>query len=812
MTISYRWLCEYLPVNIEPGVLSNILTSIGLEVESLERYESVKGGLKGLVVGEVLECIPHPQADKLRLTKVDINGPRPLQIVCGAENVATGLKVIVAVPGTTIYPLKSQPLTLKTARIRGMESEGMLCAADEIGLGEDHQGILVLPVELVNGSKVEDHFNPYTDHLFEIGLTPNHMDAMSHMGVARDICAYLSHHNGQICEIVKPRLVPPGKSAKKLPIDVRIENSEACRRYSGISLAGIKIRESPKWMQERLRAIGVRPINNVVDVTNYVLHETGQPLHAFDAAEIKGNQIIVKNAEEGAGFITLDEKERKLSREDLMICDAEKPICIAGIFGGLGSGVKDSTESVFLESAWFNPRDIRRSSFRLGLRTDSANHFEKGMDISNTVNALNRAVSLLQEYASAEIASGLVDNYPDPGEKTQVGLSYAYLKKLSGKTYPPLTVKNILSGLGFTLEKEDAEGIRVAAPFHKPDIRLPADLVEEIMRIDGLDQIEIPATIAISPSVEGGTAVAAYKEKISDFLTGLGFHEIFTNSITNSAYFTDGELEQAVKMINNLSADLNIMRPSMLETGLESVGYNLNRKQTDLRFFEFGKTYAAGGVGDYRETNHLCLYITGKSGPDSWKQKGAALDLYYLKGICSAILELCGIPAPEFLTGVNDRLENCISLASGGEKILEAGGVKNRTLERFDIRQPVFFADIQWDILSNRAETGLIQFRELPKPLPVYRDLSLVIDKKLPYSDLEQKIQKIRPDKLQDMQLFDIFESGKIGPGKKSLAVSFRFLDQEKTLTDSEVDRMMQIIMEALEKELHAEIRKGNSQ
>jgi phenylalanyl-tRNA synthetase beta chain len=812
MTVSYQWLSEYLPVNIEPGELSKILTSIGLEVESLEVYESVKGGLKGLLVGEVIECIPHPQSDKLKITRVDINAEGLLQIVCGAHNVAAGQKVIVATAGTTIYPLKSGPVTLKIARIRGVESEGMICAEDEIGLGEDHEGILVLPGYLKKGSAPADYFKPYTDYLFEIGLTPNHMDAMSHLGVARDVCAYLSHRENRVYHVKYPSFLPGKPATKSLSIDVSIENTIACQRYSAVSMSGIKISDSPKWMQDKLKAIGVRPINNVVDITNFVLHEMGQPLHAFDAKEINGNKIIVKNAKEGTDFITLDEKERKLSAEDLLICDAEKPLCIAGIFGGLGSGIKDSTTAVFLESAWFNPLDIRRSSSRLGLRTDSASHFEKGMDISNTVNALQRAVSLLQEFASAEMASDIIDIYPAPKAKIEVGLSYAYLKKLSGKDYSPDSVKHILSVLGFEIRSADSKAIQVSAPYHKPDISLPADLVEEIMRMDGYDRIDIPSAITISPSVETGSAQAAYKEKISDYLAGSGFYEIFTNSITNSAFFKSGELVHAVKMINNLSSELNVMRPSMLETGLESVGYNLNRKNTDLRFFEFGKTYYTRGIGDYVETNHLCLYITGKLTPDSWKSGGATADIYYLKGICSTILQLAGIPLPAFSPGENDRLESAITLYQDGLKMLDAGMVNSRVLQQFDIRQPVFYADIQWDALAAHAGGQAIQFRELPKPLPVHRDLSMVVDKSIPYAELVQKIQKIRPDKLQDMQLFDIFESEKLGADKKSLAMSFRFLDQEKTLTDMEVDQMMNSIMQILEKELHVQIRKGSSQ
>ena len=578
MTISYNWLCEYLPVKINPERLSQILTSVGLEVESLERYESIKGSLNGLIVGEVLTCEKHPNADKLKLTTVNVGEDNALQIVCGAPNVAVGQKVIVAKPGVTIFPFGDRPITLQVAKIRGVESYGMICAEDEIGLSENHAGILILPENIPAGSAVADYFKPYEDYIFEIGLTPNHMDAMSHIGVARDVCAFLSHHENKE---LKPKYPYPNNfktDDNGISITVSIENDMACQRYSGISIKNITIKESPKWMQDKLNAIGVRPINNIVDITNFVLHETGQPLHAFDADEISSKKIVVKNLSEGTPFITLDGKERKLGSEDLMICNGDEPICIAGVFGGLGSGIKSSTKNIFLESAYFNPTDIRKTSVRHGLRTDAASHFEKGTDISNTVNVLKRATALIKELANGEVASNIIDVYPHPKEKQQVALKYQYIKKLSGKNYHPETVKKILLSLGFEIIKDGIDNLHLAAPYHKPDITLPADVVEEIMRIDGYDNIEIPVTISISPSTETEINKAAYKEKISNYLSSAGFNEILTNSITNSAYFTEPEMKSAVKMINNLSAELNILRPSMLETGLESIAYNLNRK------------------------------------------------------------------------------------------------------------------------------------------------------------------------------------------------------------------------------------------
>jgi len=538
MTISYNWLSDYLPETIEPEKLSKILTSIGLEVESLEKYESIKGGLAGLVIGEVLECERHPNADKLKLTKVNVGAEVPLQIVCGANNVAAGQKVIVARVGTTIYPVTGEPMTMRVATIRSVQSEGMICAEDEIGLGLDHAGIIVLPGDAVVGSPATAYFQPYSDWIYEIGLTPNRMDAMSHMGVARDVCAYLTHHQKE----AKPKS-PFSNTFKPdnmgLAIKVRIENEEACQRYTGVTITGVTVMESPKWLQNRLTAIGQRPINNIVDITNFILHETGQPLHAFDADAITGNEIIVKNLPEGTKFISLDEKERKLSKEDLVICNAKQGMCIAGVFGGLNSGVKPATKNIFLESAWFNPVDIRKTSVRHGLRTDAATRFEKGVDISNTLNVLKRATLMIKEIAGGEIASDVVDVYPNPKPKTEVTLKNHYLKKLSGKNYHSDKIKRILTSLGFEIVREGQDELRIAVPYSKPDITIPADIVEEILRIDGLDNIEIPSTITISPAVEQLGFKEGLKDKIAGWLVGQGFMEIFTNSITNSKYFDE---------------------------------------------------------------------------------------------------------------------------------------------------------------------------------------------------------------------------------------------------------------------------------
>lgn len=808
MTISYKWLSEYLPVTIEPERLSRILTSIGLEVESMHHYEEAKGGLKGLVIGEVLQTEKHPNADKLTLTKVNIGKGEPLQIVCGASNVAAGQKVIIATVGTTIYPIQGEPLTMKVAKIRNVESYGMICAEDEIGMGTSHNGIMVLPNDVKVGTLAADYFQPYEDWIYEIGLTPNRMDAMSHWGVARDVCAYLTHHDKKD---LKPKLpfsngFKPDNSS--LVIDVKVENVKACPRYSGVSLANVTIRESPRWLQQRLKAIGLRPINNIVDITNYIQHETGQPLHAFDADAISGKKIIVKNLPEGTKFITLDEKERKLSGDDLMICDEKESMCIAGVFGGLKSGVREKTKNIFLESACFDSITIRKTSFRHGLRTDAATRFEKGTDISATVNVLKRAALLIREIAGGEIASPVTDVYPDPKEKVKVPIKYHYLKKLSGKSYHPDAVKDILVSLGFEVIKEGIDELWVAVPYHKPDISLPADLVEEVLRIDGYDNVEIPQAITITPSVEESYEKESYREKTANYLVGLGFNEILTNSIVNSAWYDKAELSASVKLLNNLSAELDMMRPSMLETGLVAIAHNLNRKNNDLKFFEFGKTYSTEGSGQYSEPEHLCMYITGKTAGDSWRNKSAPADFFVLKGIVARIIQLLGLSIDSMEALQHARYESGLQGKMNGKIVLQAGIVHKKILGRFDIKQPVFFADLNWDILSQEAATHKAVITEIPRFPAVQRDLAMIVPQQLPYEEVEKAIQKIKLGKLQEVKLFDVFESEKLGKDKKSMAVNFTFLDEEKTLTDKEIDGWMSAIMMTLEKDLQAEIRK----
>ncbi|MFT3901913.1 MAG: phenylalanine--tRNA ligase subunit beta [Niabella sp.] len=808
MTISYKWLSEYLPEKIEPETLSKILTAIGLEVESMETYEVFKGGLKGLVVGEVLQCEKHPNADKLRLTKVNIGNAEPLSIVCGAPNVAAGQKVIVAPVGTTIYPAGHDPITMKLAKIRGEESQGMICAEDEIGMGTSHEGIMVLPAETTPGTPASEYFNAYEDIIYEIGLTPNRMDAMSHWGVARDVCAYLSFHDKKEVRPVLPQVSDFTSPALIAPLlTVSVENTAACPRYSGICISNVTIQESPQWLQNRLKAIGLRPINNLVDITNFIQHETGQPLHAFDADQIKGGKVIVKNLPEGTPFITLDEKERKLSAEDLMICDETDGMCIAGVFGGLHSGVTLQTKNIFLESACFNPITIRKTSFRHGLRTDAATRFEKGTDISVTANVLKRTAQLVLEICGGQISSDIIDIYADPQPKKQVKFTYSFLQKLSGKAYNPADVHAILKGLGFEILQEENGELLLSVPYHKTDISQPADIVEEIVRIDGLDNIEIPTKITITPAVDENLATETFREKIANYLCSIGYNEILTNSITNKAYFTEAQLTFTVKMKNSLSAELNVLRPRMLETALEVLSHNLNRKNENLKLFEFGRTYAVGQDG-FQETDHLCLYLSGKKTADTWKTKATNSDIHTLKGALDKIFSLLGITYTVAEIEQDPVLGYGIIYKNNEQTLASAGSVHKKLLSHFDIRQDVLYADICLKTCLELAAQHKPVFTPIPRFPAVQRDIAIVVSKQLKYQQVENVVNTLRLKKLQSMQLFDIFESEKLGVDKKSIAINFTFLDAEKTLTDAEIDGWMNKVIQRLEKELQAEVRK----
>jgi phenylalanyl-tRNA synthetase beta chain len=816
MKISYKWLIEYLPIDEftakitgKPQKIAEILTSVGLEVESLEKYEQVKNGLEGLIIGEVITCEKHPDADKLKITTVSNGHDETLQIVCGASNVAVGQKVIVAPIGTKLFPVSGEPFTIKKAKIRGVESNGMLCAEDEIGLGNSHEGIIVLPKNANAGTAAADYYNLYSDWIFEIGLTPNRMDAMSHLGVAKDVCASISHHYKRTTKVIDPFKNNFKADDRTKSVEVEIKNHADCERYAGVSISGITVADSPEWLQNKLRSIGLRPVNNIVDITNFILHETGQPLHAFDLDKIKGNKIIVETLREGTPFITLDEKKRKLSSNDIMICNGDnEPMCIAGVFGGLNSGVSSQTKNIFLESAVFNPASIRKSMLLHNLRTEAAVRFEKGINISLTVDVLKRAAMLIKEIAGGKISSEIKDVYPVQRQKKEITLSNHYLKKISGKNYHPDTVKNILKSLNFTILREGIDNINVAVPFSNPDIAIPADVIEEIMRIDGLDNIEIPASISMSPAIDSGLKNALQKEKIISWLTGNGFHEIFTNSITNSKYFDDETLGTTVKIINSLSEGLNVMRPSMLPTGLECIAYNLNRKNNNLLFFEFGKIYSVV-EGKYVENQNLSLYFTGNRNEVYWNAPAKKTDIYFVKGICEAIFSLAGLKNYRIDKAAADSFDECLIAAVDRVPIAIAGRVIKKDLEMFSIKQPVFFLDIDWEKLISFTTKEEISFEPIPKFPQVQRDLSILLDKNITYGEIENVVKSLQIKKLENLQLFDVFENEKLGANKKSLAINFTFIDKEKTLTDDEIESMMHKIISGLENKLNAVIRQN---
>jgi phenylalanyl-tRNA synthetase beta chain len=801
MTISYNWLNELLPQSLSVAEMSEILTSVGLEVESIEEYSTIKGGLQGLVVGKIISAEKHPNADKLQVCMVDIGGGTPSQIVCGAPNARIGINVIVATPETTIYPTAGEPFTIKKSKIRGEESMGMLCGEDEIGLGTSHDGIVELPTDWAIGSLVSEHYNiPKADFAIEIGLTPNRMDAMSHIGVAKDVCAYLSNRDGKPYTQIIPDASITLPTINTMNIDVQILDTERCKRYAGICISNVQIAESPEWLQQKLKAIGAKCINNVVDITNYILHECGQPLHAFDADKISGNSIKVQCATQDQTFITLDDKERKLQANDVMICNAEAPMCIGGIFGGAQSGVSASTKNIFLESAWFTPNGIRLSSMHHGLRTDAAIRFEKGVDVSQTIYALQRAAKLICEIAGGTIASNITDIYPEQLPIQKVEITYEYINRLSGANYSKEKIKNILLHLCFGIETETDDTLLLVVPYSKPDISIPADIVEEIMRIDGLDNVPFTGKISFALSETKSNTNQKSKEKIAVMLVGKGYYELFTNSITNSAHY-DADDASLVKMLNNLSAELDVMRPSMLETGLVAISHNVNRKNMDLHFFEFGKIYKQAN-GKYFETNQLSIYLTGNNNAEHWQAKQKMVDIYTAKGIAQSVLHTLGI----YIT--IDASENGLIIGKKKKSFGTIAQVPADKLKKFDIKQDVYHVVFDWEKLMVEVETQKIIFKGIPKFPAVRRDLALVIDKKITYQDLQKCITTANATLLQSHNVFDVFESEKLGNDKKSYAISLQLSHAEKTLTLEEVDADVNKIIASLEKGTGAVIRK----
>ncbi len=803
MQISYNWLQNYLPATIPLDELSNILTSIGLEVEGIDKSESVPGGLEGLVIGRVETCEQHPNADKLKITTVDIGRPELLNIVCGAPNVAAGQKVLVAPSGTTVHPVSGAPFPIKKSKIRGVASEGMICAEDEVGLGTNHDGILVLDEQATVGMAARNYFNmPEPDYTIHIGLTPNRSDSNSHIGVARDVCAYMAHHaaGGDTSWAVKlpeTELVPPTEEA--LPVDITVDDHQGCPRYAGLTIKGVRVAPSPEWLVSALQAIGVRSVNNIVDITNYILHEYGQPLHAFDYDKIHQHHIIVRYPEEGKKFISLDEKERTLQKTDLMICDASHELCIAGVFGGIGSGVTGATQNIFLESAYFNPKSIRKTSLHHGLRTDAATHFEKGVDINMVVPALIRAANLITLLAGGQIASAIKDIYPSPWAAPVIKFAYSYINRLCGKAYKTEDVDNILSSLGFQITGKTGEELEVIVPGNKPDIRQPADIVEEILRIDGLDNIPIPDRLNIHPDSRPLSTLRKWQQHIAAGLTQAGLQEIITNSITNSKYYP--EHPDLVRMLNSLSSELDIMRPEMLESGLEVIAYNINRKQQDLQLYEFGHVYHTESKDGYKQTALLSLWLTGNVKQQHWQYAAAPADIYYIKGLLHYIFTLCGIGRLQETVSGDELLWN-----RGKQNIAKAIKVPESTRKTFDIKQDVFYAEVNVKALADAARSST-KYTELPKYPFVKRDLALVLNKDIPYSKVEAIVHKQKWDALKNYELFDVFENEKLGTGKKSMALSFTFQLNDRTLTDEEVEGMMSRLITVYQDELQAQVR-----
>ncbi len=820
MKISYNWLKQYINIDLDAETTAKILTDCGLEVESFEKFESVKGGLHGVVIGEVLTCSKHPNADKLSLTKVSVGSGLPLNIVCGAPNVAAGQKVLVATIGTTIYKgLESFQIT--EAKIRGELSQGMLCAEDELGLGVSHNGIMVLPIDAIVGTPANKYFSIYEDVVFEIGLTPNRVDAASHLGVARDLIAVLNAH-GMANNIV---LSQPDVSNFKvdnsdLDIQVIVEDQLACPRYSGLTITGIKVQESPEWLKNSLLSIGLRPINNIVDITNYILFESGHPLHAFDADLVKGNKVIVKTLATASKFITLDSIERELTDKDLMICNETEGMCIAGVYGGLKSGVTESTTSIFLESAYFNPVYIRRTSKYHGLKTDASFRFERGADPDITVFALKRAAMLIKEVAGGTISSEIKDYYPTPISPFSTKLKYANVDSLIGKSIDRTTIKKILNDLGISITEENSDGLTLSVPLFKVDVQREADVIEEILRIYGYNNIEFEESVKYSMVGTPKPDFDKLRNIAASQLNGQGFSEIMCNSLTKTQYERISESfkpEESVRILNPLSKDLEIMRPSLLFGGLETIQYNQNRKNSDLKLFEFGSIYRynesasaeSNSLKRYFEEEHLAVFASGREQSESWTGNTKVADLYTAKSVIYKLLEKLGVPVWKLNLAPTsaDVYSNGYQLLDNGIVVAEFGEVANGLLKHFDIKSRVFTGFIRWKIVMNLVKNLTIQYASLPKFPEVRRDLALLVDNAIPFLDIERIAYETEKVLLQKVGIFDIYEGDKIPAGQKSYAISFTLRDANKTLTDDEIDRVMNKLIKAYQTKLNATLR-----
>ena len=809
MRISYNWIKQFIKTDLKSEEIADILTDLGLEVEGVDAFESLKGGLQGVVVGHVLTCEKHPDADKLKITTVDLgDGNAPVQIVCGAPNVAAGQKVPVATIGTKLFDKEGNAFEIKKGKIRGQESHGMICAEDELGLGESHDGIMILDAALQAGTPAAKVFDIETDEVFEIGLTPNRADAMSHMGVARDLRAGLLQH-GKSSELITPSVSKFKVEKRTLKIDVKVADSKLVPRYCGVTISGITLKPSPSWLQNKLKAIGLTPKNNVVDVTNYVLHELGQPLHAFDAAHIEGNKINVSTVAAGTKFVTLDDVERTLHEEDVMICDANGPLCIAGVFGGKTSGVSETTTAIFLESAYFNPVSVRKTAKRHGLNTDASFRFERGIDPNITEYALKRAALLIQEVAGGEITSDIIDVYPKKIEDFSVFIHFNKVNKIIGEEIKPDTIKKILASLDIKVNSISEVGLGLTIPAYRVDVTREIDVIEEILRVYGYNNIQIPGKLNATVANAARTEEFNVQNTIATQLCALGFNEMMANSLTTPDYVALSEqLEAAhnVVMLNPLSNDLSAMRQSLLFSALEAVSFNCNRRRTDLKFFEFGKSYHNTTEG-YIEEKHLTLTLSGNKNNESWLKAQEKSDFFLLKGYVMAVISRLGLDQKvTSLPFSNDVFSEGMALAIGKEVIVEFGVVKKLIIKHFDIKQEVLYADFNWGKMQ-KYNSNKIKYTDIPKYPEVRRDFALLVDEKIQFEQIYTLAKQTEKSLLKEVNLFDVYQGANLPEGKKSYAVSFILQDHSKTLTDTQIDKIMSKLQGNFESQLGASLR-----
>jgi phenylalanyl-tRNA synthetase beta chain len=817
MKISYSWLKNYIQLDLPVEKLSEILTDIGLEVGGVEQVQSVKGGMEGLVIGEVMTCAPHPNADKLSVTTVNIGSEEPLPIVCGAPNVAAGQKVVVATVGTVLYQ-GDESFSIKKSKIRGEVSQGMICAEDEIGLGTNHDGIMVLPAEVEVGILAKDYFKIETDAVYEIDLTPNRIDSASHFGTARDLAAYLKQSNETI-QAALPSVDAFQVENRDYPVEVVVENTNACPRYSGVTISGIEVKESPEWLKNRLTSIGMVPINNVVDVTNFVLHEVGQPLHAFDGDKVLGDKVVVKNLADGTLFTTLDEKERELSENDLMICNEQGGMCIAGVFGGIESGVTEKTTKIFLESACFNPVSIRKTAKRHILNTDASFRFERGTDPNITIYALKRAALLIKEVAGGTISSDVVDIYPQPVADFEVEVAYKNVDRLIGKELGKERIKLILQALDINIKSESEDGLTLLVPPYRVDVQREADVIEEVLRIYGYNNVEMPDTVHSTIVYSQKPDEHKLRNTVAGQLVARGFQEIMCNSLTKASYYDElktYERDQVVELANPLSSDLNGMRQTLLLGGLETIQHNRNRRNSDLKLFEFGNCYYKkphANVNEhksYREAQHLAVFMTGMKEALSWNTPAQEVSFFDLKNQVESILSQLGVTSDQWSEDASslDLLSEGLSYVCNNKEIVNFGLVHTRFLKEFDVDVPVYYAEFYWEQLLKASAQNEILYREIPKFPEVKRDLALLIDKAVTFAQIKAIALKTERKLLKRLSLFDVYEGDKMEKGKKSYAVSFILQDETKTLKDKQIDKIMQKFMMVFEKEIGAQIRK----